>query len=169
MPTELITPKTGINQVAGESGQPFLVLLLRQCHVSGVNIATSVDVHAEVRTCYRFIILPLHQRHIGGVDIGASIHIGRQHTGSDGNIVCVGTITDPVQCNGDPLLTGYTGQIHRHRIRASAAHTGDTSDARGDTGALCPKRSIDADSSWESEYNLSNSTIARFNARVGCD
>jgi hypothetical protein len=30
---------------------------------------------------------------------------------------------------------------------------------------LCPKRSIDADSSWESEYNLSNSTIATFNAR----
>ena len=86
MPTELITPKTSINQDAGESGQPFLVLLLRQCHVSRVNIATSVDVHAEVRTCYRFIILPLHQRHIGGVDIGACIHVGRQHTGSDGNV-----------------------------------------------------------------------------------
>src|SRR5207237_1229052 len=109
--------------------------------------------------------LPLHQAHIGGVDSGACIHIGRQHTGSDGDIVRVGSITDPRQRNGDPLLIGYTGEIHRHRTRAAAAHTEDASSARSDAGALYPKRSIETDSSWESEYNLSNSTVATFNAR----
>src|SRR5437773_341271 len=99
-------------------GQPTERVLLDQVYVSRGDRAASVNIVAEVGACDRLKGLRLTQIGVAGGNDSTSVNIANQGAHCPGNVADgAGRINDAIECDGQILRVGHTGQIDRALVR----------------------------------------------------